>query len=298
MSILYRAGTHNDNYAIFYLFEQAIADLVKRFGSTEPTSIADADALAKMWEERRSLYRHLTDHATHFYVAEQEGQIIGFARSILRDGLRELTEFFVAPQSQSLGVGRNLIQRVFPNEGENHRAVIATADLRAQATYLKLGMYPRFPIYYFGKQAEQADFTSDLAFIPMTEAHAEVLAEIDKTILGHRRDVEHAYLQSARQGFVYTRQGQPVGYGYLGSRNGPFALLDSADFAAVLAHGESIAAEHQRDFGVEVPTINHAAVEHLIARNFTVDTFLGMFMSNVPFGKFENYLVTSPPFFL
>ncbi len=43
-----------------------------------------------MWEERRSLYERLTHTAEHFWLAEREGRVIGFSRSILRDGLLQL----------------------------------------------------------------------------------------------------------------------------------------------------------------------------------------------------------------
>ena len=54
--ITYRPGTPEDSYATFLLFEETFADLMVRFGSTQPTSFADPAALAKMWEERRLTY--------------------------------------------------------------------------------------------------------------------------------------------------------------------------------------------------------------------------------------------------
>jgi len=51
-------------------------------------------------------------------------------------------------------------------------------------------------------------------------------------------------------------------------------------------------------FGLEVPMINRAAVDYLLARNFRMDSFMAIFMSDLPFGRFENYILTSPPFFL
>ncbi len=67
----------------------------------------------------------------------------------------------------------------------------------------------------------------------------------------------------------------------------------------MLAHAESkAAAQGQEEFGLEVPMINHVVVDYLLARGFRLDWFMAMLMSDKPFGKFENYIVTSPPFIL
>jgi hypothetical protein len=65
-----------------------------------------------------------------------------------------------------------------------------------------------------------------------------------------------------------------------------------------LARAETEAAKDGREFGLEVPMVNRAAVDYLLAHGFHMDSFMALSMSDVPFGKFENYIVTSPPFFL
>ena len=300
-SITYRPGTESDSYTVFHIFEQSVADLTKRLGSNIPTSIVNPEALVRMWQERQSLYRHLAHTAEQFWVAERGGQPIGFSRSIVRSDLHELTELFVLPNQQSSGVGRELISRTFPKNGHAHRSIIATSDTRAQALYLKVGVYPRFPIYYFGRKPEIVSMPSDIVYKPIESSseNLELLGELDETLLGHRRDLDHSWLLSNRSGHLYHRKGQPVGYGYLGYRNGPFALLDPNDFPAVLAHAESLAAQNGREkFGLEVPAINEAAVNHLLSRKFKMDKFVTFMMTDKPFGKFENYILTNPPFFM
>jgi hypothetical protein len=96
-----------------------------------------------------------------------------------------------------------------------------------------------------------------------------------------------------------SRNERPVGYGYLGVRNGPFTLLDETDFPAVLAHAESQALRQGRkEFGLEVPMIIQVAVDYLLGRGFRLDSFMAVMMTDRPFARFENYILTSPPFFL
>ena len=54
-TITYRPGTSEDGYATFLIFEQAYADLLRRHGSGDSTSISDPNRLARMWAEREPL---------------------------------------------------------------------------------------------------------------------------------------------------------------------------------------------------------------------------------------------------
>jgi GNAT superfamily N-acetyltransferase len=298
----YRPGRLSDSFTVFNIFEQALADLSRRIGEASLTSAADPQKMQEMWLERRSLYEHLARSADQFWIAERDGCSIGFARSILRDGIRQLTELFVLPGEQSGGVGRELIARTIPmDDNSRHLSILTTADRRAQTLYHKAGVYPRFPFYYFSKQPEQVDFNSDLRFVEIepTSKNMRTIASIDRQVLGFSRGVDHEWLLSERQGFLYFRYGQPVGYGYIGVRNGPFAVLEKKDFSAVLAHAETQSARRGRaEFGLEVPMVNQAAVDFLLERGFKVDTFIAILMNDHPFSGFDRYILTSPPFFL
>ncbi|MES0361635.1 MAG: GNAT family N-acetyltransferase [Anaerolineales bacterium] len=297
-----RPGKFEDSFTVFNIFERSLADLGRRFGSTSSFSTDDLRSLENMWAERRSLYEHLALTADQFWLAEREGIAIGYARSIVRDGVRQLTELFVLPGEQAGGIGRKLMAHAFPPiQYAKHNSIIASPDSPAQVLYLKSGVYPRFPVYYFGRSPEKLSFSSDLTIEPFQDSPSNLatLAEIDNTVLGFTRQVDHNWLLSERQGYLYFRRDQPVGYGYLGVRNGPLALLDEADFPAVLAHAESQAAAQCRtEFGLEVPMINQVAVDYLLGRGFRMDAFMAVMMTDKPFARFENYILTSPPFFM
>jgi GNAT superfamily N-acetyltransferase len=299
-SVTLRPGTPDDVYEVFVVFEKSLAGLLRRLDPSATSSASDPVALARMWEERRTLYEHLAQTAEQFWVAEQAGQPVGFARSILRDGVRELTELFVSPDVQSAGVGRQLLARAFPTDDEARRVIIASPDPRALVLYLRVGVYPRTTAAYFGRDPEPVQIETDLEARPVTESVETLatLAEVDRQVLGFRRDADHRWLLGNRQGILYIRQGQAVGYGYVGARNGPFALLNEQDFPAVLAQAESAAAEAGREFGLEVPLCNRAAVDYLLGRRFRMDNFLATFLSDRPFDGLENYILTSPPFFM
>jgi GNAT superfamily N-acetyltransferase len=300
MALTFRPATLADSSTIFQIFEASIMDLSWRQGVMAVTGGSDPAVLESLWQRRGPHFEHLARTADQFWLAERDGQAVGYARSIRRGEVRELTDFFVLPTEQSAGVGGELLARAFPRDDIAHRAIVATSDSRAVALYLKAGVYARFPIYYFSRSPEAVTLTTDLTVEPVAVSPQviETLAGLDLAVLGHRRDVDHLWLLSQRQGYLYYRDRQPIGYGYVSASSGPFALLHETDFPAVLAHAESQAAAAGHPFGVEVPLVNRAAVDYLLSRGFQMDSFFAFFMSDVPFGRFEQYLFTSPPFFM
>ncbi|HZD10196.1 MAG TPA: GNAT family N-acetyltransferase [Candidatus Binatia bacterium] len=298
--VTYRHGALQDSETVYRIFQKSLIDLSERLNVTAITGAQDPEVLASLWQRRRPLFEHLAQTAHKFWIAEVDGEAIGYARSILRAGVWELTEFFVLPGRQSAGVGRELLQHVLPDEEIRHKAIIATPDVRAQARYLKMGVYARFPVTYFSREPQEAPLATDLTFVEMepSENTFAVLRNIDRQILEHHHDDDHAWLMGQFEGYLYLRDGAAVGYGYMGYYSGPFALLDEADFPAVLAHAECRAAEKGHNFGVEVPLINRAAVDFLLGRGYQLDSFFTFFMSDEPFGQFDHYLFPSPPFFM
>jgi GNAT superfamily N-acetyltransferase len=258
---------------------------------------------ADYWQRRRPLFEHLTTSGEHFWVAEIDGDMVGYARATLHDGVRELTEFFVLPGHQGLGIGRELLARAFPVEGARRRAVIGTTEINALSRYLKAGVYPRFPIYYVYRAPEATVVETDLIFT-LASSSLETLAairQIDQAVLGFERDADHQFLldQADRHMYLLHRNGELAGYAYFGKGTGPIALLDDADFPAVLARAETeAAARGDADFGLSLPLINRSAIDYLLGRGFQIEPFTVLLFSDEPFGRFENYTLSSPDFFL
>ena len=299
MTISYREGNIEDSHSVFQVFVKSIMDYSKRMGVMAITGGNDPGVLESLWQKRRPMFEFLTKTASQFWVAERGGEIVAYARSVEHDSLQELTEFFVEPGQQSGGIGGGLLSRAFPKSDARYRTIIATLDERALYRYMKAGVYGRFLLKYFYRKAEKVDIKTDLKIEPLQlNIHREQIDRIDKELIGHTRGVVHDWIASNRDGFIYRRDEKVVGYGYVGSGHGPFAVLDDNDFPAVLAHAESLMAEKGDEFGAGVPLINVRALQYFIERKYKIDSFSALLMSNVPFGRFENYLCFSPEFFM
>jgi GNAT superfamily N-acetyltransferase len=297
----YRPGTPADTRTCFDIFETTVDDLGRRIGGSANATAGDPAA----FEIRRPLFDHLAATADEWWVAEEEatGRAIGYARSIVRDGVRELTEFFVLPDAQSGGVGRGLLERAFPETGARHRAIVATIDPRAIARYLRTGLDVRAPM--IGLEGKPCDepLDSDLTREAIDPAYPplDALAEIDERILGFRRDEDQRWLASQRTGWLYRRDGRACGYGYHPARpawGGPYAALKAGDLPILLADGEAAAAAAgHATVTFDVSLTARPAIDHLLGRGYRVDPFVMLFFSDAPVDGLDRYVLTSPPFF-
>ena len=302
-NISFREATPEDTSAIFGLFLFSVRDLAYRQGTRAVNDGRDPEVIAAVWKQRQSMFEHLARTAHHYWVAERDETLLGYARSIRRDDMLELTEFFVSPDAQSSGIGRELLRLAFADERARLRTVIALTDMRAQSLYLKAGVYPLFPIGHFSRPAQQTLIDSDLRFEPMDNSPATllILGELDATVLGYRRDVDHQWFFGNREGFLAYRGGVAVGYGYVsrGFGSGPFALLEPADYPAVLAHAETMAARSgQTEFILQAPLINRSAVQYMLGRGYRLDPSFMFFMSDGGADLMDRYLITGPPYFM
>jgi hypothetical protein len=95
----YRHATAADSRTCYDIFERTIDDPGRRTGDAANSTADDPAA----WDTRRPLFDHLAATGDAWWIAEDEasGRAVGYARSIVRDGVRKLTEFFATPPAAS-----------------------------------------------------------------------------------------------------------------------------------------------------------------------------------------------------
>jgi hypothetical protein len=296
-----RPGTLQDTRAAFDVFVPTVRDLSTRQGAPWE---ANPD---EMWPRMEPIMIMLADHAAEWWVAEDDasGQMIGYARSVERGGLFELSEFFVLPSRQAAGLGAELLRRTFPLGRGEVRAIIATTDLRAQARYYRSGTAARFPILSLigtpGAALSGGVTDQSVEALQATEADIPALAELERAVLGFDRGDEFRWLLEHREGYVYRRDGRIVGSGFLGPRGGvgPVSAAEPSDTRGILDHLERRAAEQEMaEMSLDVPGPNEVAIRHLLDRRFRLDPFITFLMSSRPFGQFDRFIGFAPPFVL
>lgn len=290
-----RRATPADARASFDVCMASMADEFKRANlewKMEPDAV---------WTGLRPLYNYLAEHCAEWWVAESapDRKVIGYARSLERGDLFELTELFILPGQQSAGLGRALIERAFPEGRGRTRVILATLDERALARYYRSGTVARFPLAML-KGTTRPTEMNELEVTAATLADVAELEAIEREVVGYSRGHEYACLFEEREAFLYRRGGRVVGFGFLGEAGqGPVAALDPALQRSILLHLEGRA--HAR--GIKkvyfvVPMINDVAMNHLLSRGYKIQSPLNLFMSNEPFGKFDRFISYGPPIIL
>lgn len=291
-----RRGTPADSRAAFDILVEAARDLTARHGiDWNP----DPD---EFWAQVEPLYAHLATHAAEWWLAEDggSGEPIGYARSVERGGLFELSEFFVRPTRQSAGIGRQLLDRAFPSGRGDVRVIVATTEVRALASYYRAGVTARFPVASVEGAPQRMDDDGDLVATRATDSDIPELIRLEAAVMEFHRGDDLAWLLSQREGYLYTRNGRAIGFAFVGSAgSGPLVAVEPGDQVPMLRHLEGCAAELGLDkWGLEVPMVNEVAMRHLLGRGFRIDPFLTILMSSRPFGQFDRFIGFAPPLVL
>jgi GNAT superfamily N-acetyltransferase len=307
--IRYRLATEGDLSGLHRVFLAAVQDLDQRSGRPP---------VERPQEHYDWLRHHLMRHdGDGWWLAEDErGTVIGWSSAILREATWFLSGFWVRPEAQGLGIGRNLLQHSLEYGRGQYRVhfVYASDDPRALALYQRFGMVARFPVWSItGNPARLADFQlpADIVAQPISVATASdrqarlALDELDLRVRGARRPADHSlwlgYVGSGSfSGQLYWRGSQPIGYSYMSNWGmlGPVVAIKAGDFLPLLKHGLGLAA--RRGFGYlhcDLPSINAEAVRLLLDYRWRINNGHSFFLSSGPLGMMDRYIPSGATLF-
>jgi GNAT superfamily N-acetyltransferase len=249
----------------------------------------------------------LRDDPRGVWLAEESGEIAGFALSWVCDRLWFLAELFVSPDHQGKNIGNELLERTLQHAGQagaTQRSLITFAfNVVSQGLYVRHGLLPRVPIHLCSVRRDSLSRVrkkSELrtATISAREDDLRKLRRIDLASLGISREKHHRYLLSEPSitGLLLEdNRGECVGYAYVsaGGHVGPLAVEDvhamPAAFRTALAHAAACRSEQISAF---VPGPSDA---------LEVATALGMrltlpmvMMSSTESGDWKRYMPRNP----
>jgi GNAT superfamily N-acetyltransferase len=303
----FRRRLPSDTPVVFGLFRRSLFDYLIRTGQVDRSDdLTTPAAVLESWTLRAAWVEHLAATAAEDWVAEDpDGEVIGWAQSIERDGMLELTKFFVDPTAQSRGVGRGLLERAFPLGRGHTRTIVATQDPRAVALYLRFGVgFAASTIELLGRP-RPSTVTGDLSIDRVEpgdhDAAERSVMDLERVLLGHTRREDTRFLLTERPAWLARREGRVVGmaFGLAVDSCGPIGALDPADIPALMAAVETDAAERGvAEIGFTVPMSNSTAIEHGLARGFRLDTWFGLVLSSSDDMQLDRYILTQPTYIL
>jgi len=299
MSLVYRPACAQDLERADAIVVASINDLTERHGF---------GPMAVSRPPNFQLFS-LQDDPGGLWVAEDNGEILGFAWSWACGELWFLAQLFVAPGQQGRGIGQELLKRSLDHArttGEGHKALITyTFNKVSQGLYIRHGIFPRFPVYGFGVERER--LMPHLQGAPLrcvaienSDAHRHSVAEIDARALGVSRAKHHRYLagDAATKGVLLYDGSDCVGYAYIASDGqiGPLAVAREDDIGKAFTTALSLAAEGgATQVSAMLPGTCDSALSLAIAHGMRI-TFPMLLMGDRGFGNWTKYLPRNPGF--
>ena len=249
----------------------------------------------------------LQDDPAGLWVAEDAGDMLGFAFSWICGKLWFLAQLFVAPGQQGRGIGKELLRRTLQHAdaaGADNKVLITfTFNQVSQGLYIRHGMFPRLPIYFLSGPREGAPSASPRLLVAPIEGTASGLrriAQIDADVLGVSREKHHRYLlnDSATRGVAFYSGSDCVGYAYI-SRDGhigPLAATSAVELGAVFTTALSLAAEMGTpQVSAFIPGASEAALHTAVEHGMRI-TLPMVLLSARDFGDWSRYLPRNPGF--
>ena len=199
------------------------------------------------------------------------------------------------------GVGRALLEEAFSPGFGAHRSIIATQHVRC----------PRAVTCSSGWQCNLSGLRSSNGPHSITNPQqiwnlwwqtvptSESIATIDREVMGYDRTVDLEFLLSDRPAHLVVQAGETVGYSFSsnGDNDGPAAVRDPDDLAAVMDHWERLAAERdEQHLAFSLSGAAHTAIGHAFGRGYQIFPFYEMFLADGPGIQFDRYLMTQPGF--
>jgi GNAT superfamily N-acetyltransferase len=296
-SVAYRLAKEEDIPSISRVFAEAGDDLDRRRGFFEgPTNPVPPSPL----------YGFLIRKTPGvLWVAEKEGEVVGFSGSLMRGSFWYFVYLFILPGHQGQNIGRTLLEKTLNSwQGRSitNRATITFAfNPASQFLYMQYGMYPREPAYYVRStsktitQNSQPEVGLDYDELPNLREGTDVIKRLDEYVLGFSLDWHHEFFfETKAKCYIFKDQGRPVGYAYVRPNGtvGPMAV-DSTEFMrpgldTALRISASQSVEH---VGYWMPGSNIHAAE--LALKYKMRLYPMVFMSTKAFAKWENYVFHS-----
>jgi len=241
-------------------------------------------------------------------VARHRGEIVGMAAVQVQPPHAHIAFFFVHPDAQNRGVGRQLLDRireVIAESGATVTTLASSRDPKAWQRYLRFGLHPGPPQLPFRAVKPTFPTTPPVsdgftirAFVP---DDVDRIATLDRAVRGaERHDRISQWLAEGSEGVLVSHAGtgQPVGYALVSMHEshgqiGPVVAESVEQFPLLLDlaldRAGTMPDTRNRPWRIDFSARNHLAIGPLLAAGFSAENLVNWFES-APVGLWDRYI--------
>ncbi|MER8182643.1 GNAT family N-acetyltransferase [Kitasatospora sp. NPDC094015] len=201
------------------------------------------------------------------WIAERDGEPLGAALSLRREGVWIMALFAVVPQARGHGVGRLLLERTASYGRGCLRGMVCGSPSPAAARHYRRAGFTLHPAMALSGSVDRAGLLDpgDIPVHPGGTGQLHLLDSVDRRLRGAAHGPDHAYLMGHYEELLIADS--LAGSGYCYRDGGAVRLLG--------ATSKRIATRLLREALARVPDGTEARVEHLTAeQEWAVDVGL------------------------
>lgn len=274
---------------------------------------SDADVAAS-WGRYRGLVEFLDAQPARRYVIAENGDgPVAFARVVRFGVMEQLTDLMVGPAHQGRGLGRRLLEEIWPGDPTPSlgRIVVATGAPRDLSLYTEFGVMPVAGHWhmrqetpaYLERRSQETDATEAGSVVVLTVERA--VAEwkrLEPEAIGHERPALHEFFGRDRACLATVDgDGTPKGLCWVSTDSdiGPAVGTTAGELiAVVLAALDRVAKTQEPPYlSVFASTTSWHLLHRLRILGFRV-YWPSWVMCSVPLPGLDRYVPTRPPFVL
>ena len=279
-----------------------------------PGGVELSDATIRShWLRQRNIVEFLAAQpGSRYWIAEERDTIVGFARVVPFGRMEELTELMVDPEYHREGIGRTLLDRVWPGDPtpDLGRLVVATGASADLTLYPDFGVMPVTGHWhmrvsterYLERRAHEVDARDPDAVVLGAPRAVEEWERLEAHAIDHERPALHAFFARERKCLATLGpDGHATGLCWVSSHGeiGPAVGTSPEDLVpVVLAALDRVAkTQEPEELSLFCTTIAWWLLRRLRGLGFYV-YWPSWVMCSVPLPGLDRYVPTRPPHLL
>ena len=206
--LTFRDGVPADLRAAFTLSELAVHDTALRAGVLDTAPPAEAE-IEQDWQRRRDLLEFtVAQPGSGFWLCEYGSELMGYGRVARFGEMEELTELMVLPRHHGRGIGRALLERLWPGDPtpDLGRVVVAAGAPADLTLYSDFGVMPvtghwhmrGAPGEFLERRSREIDSAEPAVVVLESNRAVGEWKRLEPPAIGHRRPGLHEFFGRTR----------------------------------------------------------------------------------------------------